>query len=103
MSLEDEPAALLGLIGAMLFVAYAYLGAWLFIVPSVVGALWMAWWAAGRLVEQWRAPRELERIAHERDRAVANMIALRQQAVREMIEIARDDVIDGTASEVERR
>lgn len=43
------------------------------------------------------------RIDTERDAAVRDLIALRQQAVRHMVEVAHDEFIEGTATEVERR
>lgn len=70
----------------------------------VVGVLWGLWRLGGVLVGLFRGNgSELDRVDDERDAAVRDLIALRHRAVREMVEVSREDFIEGTAREVDRR
>lgn len=101
---EEEPALILITTLLVPVVIYACIGWWILAIPVVVALVWAAWWAARQFIESRRTlDDELDRIAWERNRAAANLVALRQQAVREMVDIAREDIIDGTAREVDRR
>jgi len=68
------------------------------VVVAGRGGLWLA--RSGRqLVQGSAAQGELRRISHERNEAIRDVLAIRNQAERELRQAARYSVIQGTAEE----
>ncbi|TAL43653.1 MAG: hypothetical protein EPN91_06010 [Salinibacterium sp.] len=102
MSDSDDAVAVV----VVIFIAaglFAYVLLAVLAIALIVGLLWGLWRLAAWAWSAVRGPSEVEQIDEVRDAAVRDLIALRQQAVREMVEVSHGEFIEGTAREVERR
>ncbi|UUY01806.1 hypothetical protein LRS13_13840 [Svornostia abyssi] len=90
-------AAMVAVWGPKILLAYVALFGFLLIACGLArGAEWLREGVR-------RPPAPTRRIDDDRDAAVRDLIALRRQAVHEMVELSREDFIEGTAREVGRR
>jgi hypothetical protein len=73
------------------------------LVVAVLYSLCLLAQAAFDLVTGGSTVRELGRIERERDAAIRDMVAIRQSATRQMLEVARNEHLRSGCRDLERR
>jgi hypothetical protein len=98
MSTSNDPVTTFVLALLAMVVVLPVVAAWCVVVMAGRAVVWLA--RGGRqIIQGSQTARELQRITRERNEAIHDVLTIRNQAERQLREVARHSVVGDTAEE----